>query len=301
MLHIAIPMWAALGLAAALISTAIPLIQEKLRADGFALAFLVKLVSAVLIFPFVLKQGFPSNPEFYGMAALTSLLWAISDVIYFRSVPLAGAGVVSRLLPSAVLISFLLWFLVDPSLLDKYIEEPVQGGLIAAIILLSAWFATRLRKCKFSWAGFRMVWFVIFAACIGPLIEKVTLGTAPSKQAPIAFVFVQASFMMFFWAVYFFIRKPIALRTLFSPLSLTAGILIGACSAAAVTLRFEALQRTEHPAYLSVLLFTDALWIVAFHRLTGKQDSSNVSAGLGIVFCAVALILVKSIDFAAFQ
>lgn len=289
-----LPLWAILGLCASLISTAIPLIQERLRADGFSLAFITKLVSAIVILPFVLNQGFPDNPKFYVAVALTSLLWAISDVIYFRSVPVAGAGVVSRLLPSAVLISFVLWFFFDPGLLDKYLAQPLQAGLIGAIILLASYFAMQIKKCPVSWRGARMIWFVIFAACVGPLIEKMTLGQAPSSQAPYAFVFVQACFMLTFWLAYLLIRKPVGPHTLFSPLSLKAGFLIGLCSAAAVTFRFKGLQEVEHPAYLSVILFTDALWIVLFHRLTGKKDSSNIWAGLGIVFCAMALVIVKS-------
>lgn len=291
-----IPLWAALGFSAALICTAIPLIQERMRADGFAIAVIVKLVSACVILPFVLTQGFPSDPRFYGCVAITSILWAISDVIYFRAVPIAGAGVVSRLLPSAVLLSFVLWFFFDPSLLDKYKENPAQAGIIALIILLASYFATQIKKCPVSWKGLRLVWFVIFAACVGPLIEKLTLGYAPSKQAPYAFLFIQSLFMLGFWALYFFIRRPISFRTLVSPLSLKTGILIGLCSAVAVTLRFQALQETEHPAYLSVILFTDALWILLIHRAMGKNDGSNITAGLGIVFCAIALIVVKSLN-----
>lgn len=289
-----LPLWAIMGFGAALISTAIPLIQEKLKADGFSLAIIVKFISALVIFPFVLSQGLPDKPQFYIAVALTSLLWAISDVIYFRAVPIAGAGVVSRLLPSAVLISFILWFFFDPALLEKYLNKPVQAILICLVILLSAYFAMQIKKCPVSWQGFRLVWFVIFAACLGPLIEKMTLGQAPSAQAPYAFVFIQACFMLCFWGIYFFIRKPIPFKTLISPLSLKTGLLIGFCSAIAVTLRFKGLQETEHPAYLSVILFTDALWIVLFHRAIGHRDSSNIWAGLGIVFCAIALMIIKS-------
>ena len=128
------PPWAILGLLAALISVAIPLIQERLRANGFALAVMVKLVTCLSVAPFVLKEGFPDSPVFYACVALTSLLWCVSDVIYFRSVPLAGAGVISRLLPSAVLISFILWFAFDPSLIGKYLQKPWQSGAIAAVI-----------------------------------------------------------------------------------------------------------------------------------------------------------------------
>ncbi len=289
-----VPLWAILGLAAALVSTAIPLLQEKNRADPFALAIIVKLVSAIAIAPAVFHQGFPTNLNFYLAVSLTSFLWAISDVIYYRAVTQAGAGVVSRLLPSAVVFSFILWFFFDPSLFDRYLDKPVQAGLIVTIILLSAFFAMQIRKCRVSWRGFRLIWFVIFAACVGPLLEKMTLGQAPSAQAPYAFVFIQACFMIGFWLIFLWIRKPISFSTLTSSLSLRTGIVIGLCSALAVTLRFMGLQEVEHPAYLSVLLFTDALWIVLFHRLIGWNDGSNIKAGLGIVFCAIALVIVKS-------
>ena len=291
-----IPSWVLLGLYAALITTAIPLIQERLKAEGFAVAMLVKFVACVAMIPFVLTQGFPDNPKFYVAVAITSVLWAISDVIYFRSIPKVGAGVVTRLLPSAVILSFILWFFIDPALLDKYKANPLQASLIAAIILLASWFASQLKNCPVSWKGVRVIWFVIFAACVGPLIEKMTLGYAPAKQAPFAFVFVQACFMLCCYGLYYLIRKPISRAALFSALSLKAGILIGICSAAGVTLRFMALQEAEHPAYLSVILFTDALWVVLFHRLTGKTDNSNIWAGLGIVFCAIALTVVKSLE-----
>ena len=291
-----IPSWALLGLYAALITTAIPLIQERLKAEGFAVAMIVKFVACIAMVPFVITHGFPDNPKFYYAVAITSVLWAISDVIYFRSIPKVGAGVVTRLLPSAVILSFILWFFIDPALLEKYRANPLQASLIAGIILLSAWFASRLKNCAVSWKGFRVIWFVIFAACVGPLIEKMTLGYAPVKQAPFAFVFVQACFMLCCYLLYYMVRKPVSRGVLLSPLSLKAGILIGLCSAAGVTFRFMALQEPEHPAYLSVILFTDALWVVLFHRLIGKSDNSNIWAGLGIVFCAIALTVVKSLD-----
>ncbi len=289
-----IPLWAVYGLMAALVSTVIPLLQEKNKADPFSLAIIVKVVSAIVILPSVLHQGFPGNFNFYLAVSLTSLLWAISDVIYYRSVAKVGAGVVSRLLPVSVILSFLLWFIFDPSLLDRYLEKPIQAGLIAIIILCSSFFAMQLCKCPVSWRGFRLIWFVIFAACTGPLLEKITLGQAPAAQAPYAFVFIQACFMVSFWLIFLLLRQPLSFSKLKSSLSLKTGVVIGLCSALAVTLRFMGLQEAEHPAYLSVILFTDALWIVLFHRLIGQNDGSNIKAGIGIVFCAIALVIVKS-------
>ncbi len=290
-----IPLWAVLGLTAALISTAIPLIQERMKADGFAVAFWVKVAAVLLSAPAAFYYGFPEDPKFYGVLAVTALLWCVSDVIYFRAVPLAGAGVVSRLLPSAVLISFVLWFFVDPALLQTYLERPGPFAAIIGIILLATFCAMLLHRDPVSWQGFRLVWFVIFAACVGPVIEKLSLGYAPVRQAPYAFIFSQGLIMLAFWGVYYLLRRPLPVSILCSRTSLMTGAAIGTIATAVLALKTTALVTVEQPAFLSVLLFTDALWILLIYRLTGRRDESNVWAGLGIVGCAIALILVKTL------
>lgn len=289
-----IPSWAVLGLAAAILSTFIPLIQERMKADGFAVAIWVKIAAVVLSYPFMVYYDLPTDPKFYAVITLTALLWCVSDVIYFRAVPLAGAGVVSRLLPSAVIITFLLWFFVDLALLDKYLAHPGPSLAIVAIVILATLFATLIKKDPVSWQGLRLVWFVIFAACVGPVIDKLSLGYAPGRQAPFAYMFFQSGIMLVFWTIYYILRRPFPLGVLISKNSLQTGLAIGAVATAVLYLKTAALQSVEQPAFLSVLLFTDALWILLIYKLTGRQETSNVWAGLGIVFCAVALILVKT-------
>jgi hypothetical protein len=288
-----IPLWAVLGLSAAIISTAIPLIQERMKGDGFAIALWVKVAVVVLSAPLAFYFGMPEDPKFYLTLSLTALLWCVSDVIYFRAVPLAGAGVVSRLLPSAVLISFILWFFVDPALLDKYIANPLISSCIVGVLLLATLFAVLVKRDPVSWAGVRVVWFVIFAACVGPIIEKLSLGYAPARQAPYAFMFCQGSMMIAFWAVYYALKKPLPLPVLFSLPQIKTGLSIGVVGFIVLTLKTIALVKVEQPAYLSVILFTDALWIILYYRLTGRQETSNIWAGLGIVACAIALVMLK--------
>ncbi len=288
-------LWIVLGLLAAFVSTGIPLVQEKIKADPLAVSVWNKVGVAILLIPFVVTYGFPDNTRFYLFAAISSGIWAISDVIYFRTIIHTGAGVVSRLLPSAVLLSFLAWFAFDPSLLTKYIESPVQGLSALAIICAASFFAMNLKSCPITMQGFKLIWFVILAAAIGPLVEKISMGNTPKAQTPFAFVFIQALMMLGFWGIFALIKRPISKAQFLAPSSIRAGLGISVFSAMALCLRFAALQYVEHPALLSVLLFTDALWILLYYRLTGRKDDSKIWAGLGIVGCAAALVLVKSL------
>lgn len=286
--------WIGLGILAAIVSSGIPLVQEKHKGNPFAVAIWVKIGVALLTLPFVLYFGLPDNPRFYIFAGLSAAIWSISDVIYYRSVSEVGAGVVSRVLPSAAILSFLVWFMINPDQLQKYLENPIQGGLIFLIIIAASILAMLMRKCPVSWRGIQLVWFVLLAAAIGPLVEKISMGSEPSIKAPFAMTFVQAVMMLTFWAVFAAIKRPITLTTFTLSTSWKTGLMISVFMTVVLCSRFTALQYVEHPAFLSVILFTDALWILLYYRLTGRKDDSKIWAGLGIVGCAAALVLVKS-------
>jgi hypothetical protein len=286
--------WISLGIIAAIVSSGIPLVQEKHKGNPFAVAIWVKIGVALLTLPFVMYLGLPDNPRFYIFAGLSAAIWSISDVIYYRSVSEVGAGVVSRVLPSAAILSFLVWFVINPDQLQKYLDNPVQGGLIFLIIIAASLLAMLMKKCPVSWRGLQLVWFVLLAAAIGPLVEKISMGDEPSIKAPFAMTFIQAVMMLGFWAIFAAVKRPITFKTFTLPTSWKTGLMISTFMTVVLCSRFAALQYVEHPAFLSVILFTDSLWILLYYRLIGRNDGSKIWAGLGIVGCAAALVLVKS-------
>ena len=100
--------------------------------------------------------------------------------------------------------------------------------------------------------------------------------------------------MVGIWGIFYAIKKPVSGKIFFSRHAITTGFMISLSSGTANVLMNFALMRVEHPAYLSVILLTDSALIYLYYRLTGKKDESNVAAGLGIVACAMALVIVKS-------
>jgi len=286
--------WITLGIVAAIVSSGIPLVQEKHKGNPFAVAIWVKIGVALLTLPLVLYFGLPDTPRFYIFAGLSAAIWSISDVIYYRSVSEVGAGVISRVLPSAAILTFLVWFMINPDQLQKYLDNPIQGGLIFLIIVAASLLAMLMKKCPVSWRGLQLVWFVLLAAAIGPLVEKICMGDTPKMKMPFAMVFVQAVMMLGFWAVYTLVKKPITREVFVLPTSWKTGLLISIFMTVALCARFSALQYVENPAFLSVILFTDSLWILLYYRLIGRKDDSKIWVGLGIVGCAAALVLVKS-------
>lgn len=286
--------WAMAGIGAVAVKTIIPLVQEQRKADGFALAFWNKVFSALWMVPFVIVLGLPADTRFYAAIAATSLLWCVADVVYFRALPVVGAGPISRLMPTTIFFTFILWFFYDHSLLAQYLGHPGRSMLIAMLIGASTYFATRLKKCSLSKKAIYLIWPVLLAATLGPMIQKFSLGHAGAAQAPTAIVFVQAIMMMGFWAIYSFVKQPANFSVINSGHAAKTAFVMSLFSAAAVTLQNIVLVHLAHPAYLPALLLADSVLILMIHKWMGRPETGDVKAGFGAVACAAALAFVKN-------
>jgi hypothetical protein len=289
------PLWAGLGLISATLSTGVFLTQERLKLPGFVCAFWNKIACAAFALPFVIYFGAPTNPSFYLILVAQAVLWVISDVIFFGTITKVGAGLVSRILPVSVIITFFLWFAVDPSTLEKYLSTPVLSMAVVLALCSSVYFAMRLKHCPVSWAAVQMIWFVIFAAVVGPMAAKLVMGQSTFRQGPFAYVFFEALAMIGMWLVYYAIKKPVAHNVMFNLNAVKGGATIGVFSFLMVASNVAALQLVDNPGLLPAVKFTDTFLILLYYKWIGRKEQSDVIAGIGIVACAAVIIILKSL------
>lgn len=288
------PIWAFFGLGAALLSACMMLSQEKLRVNGYALSFWIKAACVMVTAPFVILHGVPEDPLFYFYLFLTAIIYAISDVLFFSGITKTDAGAVSRLIPSASIFSFLIWFVIDPELLKTYMNFPVVTGAIFSTLCLFAYFAFRLKKCSVTIKTLRAVWFVIVAATVGPLLTKMTTFHAEKEVAIYSYVFFQALMMMGLWFSYMCLRRPIPFSEFFEPKTVFKSLSIGLIAAVMVLTKFTAFYFVDNPAYIPAVVALDSVIILFAYRLWGKKAEGDIRSGLGIVACAALLIILKA-------
>jgi hypothetical protein len=289
-----LPEWALFGFATAVFSALVMLMQEKLKVNGFALAFCNKVTCVLLMVPFVAIHGLPFNPWFYFFVGSGACLWAISDVILFRTISEVGAGTVSRLLPSSVVFSFMLWFAIDPTLLDKYMHRPIITAAIFGVLCIWVYFATHLRKCSVSMEAARKIWFVIFGAVVGPILAKKATDNADITQGPYAYIFSEGLMMLTLWSAFICLRKPVSAKGLLSLQVWKKAFPIGCVSAAMVITSLLAYYHVDNPAYIPAVKFLDSVIILAAYRLSGRRNDAKVLPGIGVVTCAALLIILKA-------
>ncbi len=161
----------------------------------------------------------------------------------------------------------------------------------------SVYFAMRLKKDPVSWAAVKLIWFVLLAAVVGPLMYKLVTKYATIEQGPFAFVFFEALIMVSVWSVYYAIKKPISAQVLFSRESLKAGLIVGAAMSLVSLSKFAAMHYVDNPGLVPAVKYLDAIIVMAYYKASGKVEKADVVAGLGIVGCAAAIILLKSVQF----
>lgn len=289
------PLWAVFGLTSASLSAIMMLVQERLKVHGFAMAFWNKVACAAFMAPLVLYFGVPTDWVFYALVAGQAMLWVVSDVIFFTAIPKVGAGVVSRVLPVSVILTFCLWFFFDPGLFHHYLETPLRSGMVFITLCASVYFATRLKHCPVSWEAFRLIWFVVFAAVVGPLAFKLVTQHADIQRGPFTFVFFEAMVMVMCWSVWSYWRKPAPREILFSKKAIMAGFTIGSVSSLMVASNFAAFFYVDNPGLVPAIKFADTMIILIAYKMMGRKESADVLSGLGIVACAAAIVLLKSV------
>lgn len=298
-----IPVWALLGLAASLPNALVPLVQERLKTPSLPLVVGNKLFLVLIGAPILYFVGLPSAPLFYVYTALSAVLFAVNDLVYFRVVAQFGAGVVSRLLPISVIFTFFIWFAFDPDLLSKYLSQPWRSAATLAVICFAAYCAMRLRHCQVSWQAIKALWYVLFAATFGPILTKLALAELPAEPGgPLAllahgvvtYIVFQALGMVLLLSAWWAIRRPLPFAVLREPRTVMASLILALLACAIFGLKNLAFAVADNPAYVTTLLFTDAVWILGIYKVLGRKQDSDIWAGMGLVCCAAFLVLLKS-------
>jgi hypothetical protein len=286
-------MWILFAALATCGAAAMPLLHQHFKPDSASMLFWMRVTSFLALAPIVFWMGAPQNPWFY-IGTLGIAVWmSINDVIYFNAVKKHGAGVITRILPGAAILTFFLWFAFDWDLISVYIANPGRSIIILAIMLFGVWCAAHLTRDAVSIAAVRDIWFVLLSATIGPIIVKIVLSFAPHAVGPLAFVAVQGIIVAVLYLGHHLKTQTVPPAIFFGRASLRIGAIIALASILSIGARGYAIQYVDNPAYVSMVALTAPVLIAAVERALGHQDSSNQWAGFGLVIAAILLAVFK--------
>lgn len=303
--------WAWFSLVSAVFSAGFYLVNQYWRMPGDMLVFTMRVMIVLLMTPFVQTLTWPDNPMFYATVLLTVAVGTSSDVRTFNASAKFGAGMVSRLMPVTVLISFFLWFFIRPSLLFEYLAHPFLTLGILVSLGACVYFAMRLNRCDVSRSAMLFMAPALAGYTITTVLNKYAMdfgvGAEDFSGVVFGYMYVQSLIALVLVGPYILWKRRVRPVPLVQTVPVVAPVaayrltpLLMAAGAAAtvwiahMVFKNYAMAYSESPSYQAAINLTAPVMIALVYRMVGHREETDVRAGMGIVVAALLLVIVTA-------
>jgi hypothetical protein len=282
--------WVWLSAGSAVTAAVMPILHEKIRAERLSMLFWLRIVMLLVALPVLFFVGWPTQPVFYVATFVTAFIWAYADLSSFRATEEFGAGSITRLIPLNVLVTFIMWIVIDPDILDQYLATPWKSLGIFGATCGAVYFAMGMQKSPVSRHAIRALGPVILMSGMGVVFAKIALDSTDIHSGVFGYMVVQAFFMILIFGALEAVWHPVPRAVFAGRVAIQTGFLMGLNSVVHLIFKSYGYQLVDNPAYISVLILTTPLWVLLYYRVVKKQNVGNVKAGLAVVACAAALV-----------
>lgn len=286
--------WVIFSLISTVFSAGVYLLNQYLRQPGHLLVFWSRVATILLLAPWMMHIELPTDPRFHIAVLLTALFGAFADIRTYNVASRYGGGVVSRVQPLIIILSFIIWFFFDPALRIKYAAHPVNTGLILLALVGCIYFSVRLRKCHINRAAFLQMLPALLCYTTTILLNKYAMNHGPLADAVYGYMYVQSAAAVVLTGGYALWREsktpqtPINWRT---KKMAVAAVVLAAGWICSMILKLYAMAFIPNPAYQAAIGQTAPVFIALFYWLVKHKEEGDVASGMGIMACTILLAL----------
>lgn len=293
-------MWILLALLHSFTSLGFFVFADFSKLKGLPLMFWLRVFGTIFLIPVIFILPPPTNPIFYLTVIGTSLIFCYTDVKFVGLSSEKGAGLSTRLETFTVWVVFILWTLINPDLLNKYLENPIKFLGIVFSIGACCFFSLRLKNCAISWDAVKKIFPAVCLGSVGFILGKIAVNTSPINIGVWYYVLFQAGLSFVLYSIFIcfdswknpekYEAKPIAnKRAIFFGFIMSVSFLIN------MVVKYYAIWAVENPAYVSMIGMLSPFWVVILYKLIGRKENLDVISGLGIVLSCALLIFCTQI------
>ncbi|MDB5491457.1 MAG: putative rane protein, partial [Micavibrio sp.] len=204
---------------------------------------------------------------------------------------------ITRLIPLNVIVTFFMWIVIQPDVLNGYMAEPLRAAGIFAAMLGAVIFAMRLQDQPVSRHAIRALGPVILMSGLGVVFAKIALdsaGVASQHSAVFGYMTVQAFFMILIFGALETFWQPVPRAVFTGRVAMQTGFLMGLNTIVHMVFKSYAYQSVENPAYVSAVILVTPLIVLLYYKLFKGQTVGNLKAGFMILLCAAVMVYLIS-------
>ncbi|MBI1363972.1 MAG: hypothetical protein GC134_08290 [Proteobacteria bacterium] len=269
------------------------LVNQQAGLTGSTLMFWRGFGVALALLPVVCLIPLPDSPIYYAAILTNGVLVGISDTMVFNSARQFGAGPTSRLSPMGIWIGFALWLAIAPDYRMALLAEPVRfAGVVLAVVMAVSAMAF-FRKDPISASAIRFLVPVIVMGGFIDILNKTAMshvgdalwGGIVGYGFTVSLMAGTVSMAGRWWQT-----RRLRVHEFFTPHAIKYGLVMMVVILTTMVTKNMAMHLTPNPTYVTTISLAAPLWVMAFNKMRGVTDRSNIWAG--ILFVASAILLI---------
>ncbi|TNE32000.1 MAG: hypothetical protein EP349_02855 [Alphaproteobacteria bacterium] len=294
--------WVSFAVFAGVFSGANMLLNQYYKIPGLLIVLGSRLLSVLVMLPFALLITWPSAPVYYLAVAATGVFAGFGDIRMYNVTAKLGGGVVSRLIPLLVPVTFFSWFFFAPEQVQDHLAAPLQSLLIITALGACVYFASRLQtSCAVSREALKLMAPTILCYGLNGAFAKLALQNADLHAGVYGYMMIQTIIALGFTGGYYLWQKqrkhPAEIITFRKHIEKRVWLACGLASffwLSHMIFKIYAFGFINNPAYVNAVVLLAPLWVILFYKAVGHKENADIKAGIGILASIIALVLLTA-------
>ena len=253
-------------------------------------------IAALAVLPFAVFIVPNFAWPFFLIATLQGVAVSYLDYNIYKLFRKYGAEAVSSIQPLSVLVTFVLWLIIRPSLLFLYMENLWRFAIIVLCISSIVYAVMKYRRQPFVFACLRQMLPLLLICSFIDITNKLIMEYTNNHlwQASLYRVLIVSSVVGFI-NLGFSLKQGVKLKTLLKKENIIAAWFVLLQPFSMMLINFSA-HFAENPAYSSVVVYLSVVWILLFNKICqffGRpQNYKQIEKKWIILLLAATMILI---------
>jgi len=285
-----------LAFIAAFFSSVMYLTNQYFKLPGEYIVIWSRVFILIALTPVMINLEWPTEPIFYLCVIVTGFFASFADIKSFNICARYGGGVALRIQPLMVWLSFFLWVIVDPGIIDEYIEDPLRSLGVFMALGGCVYFASRLKRCKISHAVMKAMVLPLIGYSMNNVLNKIAMDNSPLHSGVYGHMFVQSVTAVILTIIFMLVKNHRSKQDVTIPgfgkkIVIIAGFIGFIGWAGHMIPKNYAMTFTPNPAYIAAIILTAPVWATLVYKFIGHKETADVKTGFGVVISSIILAL----------
>lgn len=269
-------MWVLFALMASIVNAIYYIGNQNIRLQPSVFMIYRGIVVALMAFPFLFFYDVIGAWQFYVIAVFQGCITAYNDFATLKANRKYGAETVNSITPMNVGLIFMIWCLIEPVILLKYLESPIKSIMIVLSMCGIVFALMQYRKVKMTKEAFVYLLPIMFLGAMISIFNKTIMAYAADSLYGLCFwrIFVSSLTVGIIHIVVYATRKR-PFKVLFEKENLIR-VWIFIFMPISMLCRNMAMFGAENPSYVTSIVQTSLLWIMFFNRYVNFIEFKKV-------------------------